>query len=70
MDFEMESNGSIYLIRPLTAAAKDHAAKVYADALTFGGAVAVEHGYAEQNAAMLLADGFTVSLDGRELKLA
>ena len=69
-DFEMENHGSIYLIRPMTPAAVAHADEFYADALRFGGAVAVEHNYAQSNAAFLMQDGFTVSLDGRELTLA
>lgn len=69
IDFAMENQGSLYLIRPMTPAAVDHAEEFYADALRFGGAIAVDHNYAKSNAAFLLQDGFTVSLDGQELAL-
>ena len=69
IDFAMTNQGSVYLIRPMTDAAKTHADEFYADALRFGGAVAVDQHYAASNAAFLMQDGFTVSLDGQELAL-
>ena len=69
IDFAMTNQGSVYLIRPMTDAAKTHADEVYADALRFGGAIAVDHNFAASNAENLLNDGFTVSLDGQELAL-
>jgi hypothetical protein len=70
MDFAFENHGSVYMVRPLTDAARDHAKEVYADAMRFGGAIAVEASYAPYNAEMLLLDGFRVSLDGQEIELA
>ena len=70
IDFAVENHGSIYLVRPLTEAAQEHADEVYAEAMTFGGAVAVEHRYADHNISLLLSDGFRVSLDGDEVELS
>lgn len=70
IDFAFTNSGSLYLLRAMTEAARDHAAEVYADALTFGGAVAIEASYAAQNAHQLLQDGFRVTVDGQEVELA
>jgi hypothetical protein len=69
MDFAFENHGSVFLVRPLTDAARTHAKEVYADAMTFGGAIAVDASYAVHNAETLLMDGFSVSVDGREIEL-
>lgn len=69
IDFEMTNEGALYMIRPMTPEAVAHADEFYADALRFGGAIAVDHRYAASNAEFLMQDGFTVSLDGQELAL-
>ena len=68
-EFEFENHGSIYMIRPTTAEACDHAEEAFdTDAPRLGNAIACEPRFAATVAQGLLAEGFTVALDGREIE--
>jgi hypothetical protein len=59
-DFQIQNEGTIYLFRPLTAAAAAHLEEnVQEDAQWFGAALVVEHRYAGDLAAQLSEEGFT-----------
>jgi predicted thioesterase len=60
-DFTVENHGTIYLLRPLTQAAREWVeANLPDDRQTFGTAVAVEHRYIADIAQGILNDGLTV----------
>ena len=69
MDFDIQDHGTIALIHPITDAAKNHAAEVYADAVHMGGAIACEPRMALDNAYALQCDWFTIGIDVRECEL-
>jgi hypothetical protein len=58
-DFQFENHGSVVLVRPMTDAARDHAAEI--DAQRLGDAIACEPRYMTGFVHSLMADGFTVS---------
>ena len=60
-DFEVQNEGTIYLLRPLTPAARAWVAGyIPDDAQYFGDAVVVEHRYIRDIVAGIVADGLTV----------
>jgi hypothetical protein len=60
-DFLIQNEGTIYLFRPMTAAAEEHLRdNVGEEAQWFGGALVVEHRYARDLAAALNEEGFTL----------
>lgn len=60
-DFHFENFHSLWLVEPLTAAAREHLQKhLDNEALWFGGAVAVEPRYVADFAWALLSSGFEV----------
>lgn len=60
-DFLVQNEGTIYLFRPLTAAAAAHLEEnVQEDAQWIGGALVVEHRYAPALAVALKEEGFTL----------
>lgn len=61
-DFLVTGGGTIYLVLPLTDAAREWIdASVAEDAPRFGRATAVEHRYIDDLVSGILADGLTVS---------
>lgn len=61
MDFIVENHGSIFLLRPLSEAAREWATKhIPEDAQNWGDAVVVEHRYIGDIVAGIQADGLTV----------
>jgi len=65
-DFEVQNHGSIYLLRPLTEAARDWCNdNLPDDAPTFGHAYAIEHRYIRDIVEGALADGLSVDHDQR-----
>jgi hypothetical protein len=60
-DFEVQNEGTIYLLRPLTPAARAWVAvHISDDAQYFGDAVVVEHRYIRDIVAGIIADGLRV----------
>lgn len=70
MDFEMTNEGSLYLLTLLTDEAKEWGECNVGEHQTWAGSIVVEPRYAESIAAGLLGDGFSGTLDGKELRLA
>lgn len=63
VDFEFEYHGSLWLVRPTTADAREHLmASVSEDAQWFGGALVVEPRYVDALASGLEGDGFTTEV--------
>jgi hypothetical protein len=63
-DFVVYGGGSVYLVRPLTNAARDHLSCVVgAEAQFLGDAVGVEHRYIAQFVAALTDDGFSFGVE-------
>ena len=61
-DFVISNHFSIFLFRPLTKAAREHLEEnVQEDAQWFGGALVVEHRYAEPLMHALYNEGFKLS---------
>jgi hypothetical protein len=61
-DFEVDGGGSVYLLRPLTPAAREWVDEhISQDAQRLGNAVAVEHRYIEDIVAGVQRDGLTVA---------
>jgi hypothetical protein len=61
IDFTVSGGGSVYLLQPLTEAARDWCAEhIPADAQTWGGAIAVEHRYIGPLVDGIAGDGLTV----------
>lgn len=61
-DFYVTNHSSIFLFRPLTKAAREHLEEnVQEDAQWFGGALVVEHRYAEGLMHALCNEGFKLS---------
>ena len=61
-DFIVENHGSIFLLRPVSAAASDWVSEhIPEDAQWFGDAVAVEHRYIGDIVRGIQNDGFMVS---------
>jgi len=62
IDVSISKHGTLFLFRPNTDAAKSWITEhVAGDALWFGGALAVEHRYAEDLAAGMLEDGLVIA---------
>jgi len=60
-DFIIQNEGSIVLFRPLNEAAREHIeGNVQDDAQWFGGALVVEHRYANDLIEALMQEGFTI----------
>lgn len=60
-DFTVQNEGSIFLLRPLTEAARDWVAEhIPADAQTFGDAIVIEHRYIGDIVDGAQRDGLTV----------
>ena len=57
-DYTADNQGSIFLFRPLTEAARLHLEEHCSDATWFGDAVVCEHRYAADLAAALRGKGF------------
>lgn len=61
VDVEITNHGSIFLFQPLTDSAREWIEEnVSEDAQWFGGALAVEHGYAADLAIGMQGDGLVV----------
>jgi hypothetical protein len=61
IDFEVSGCGSVYLLRPLTRAARARVEEhLPTDATWFGGAVVVEHGYIGPIIGGAIGDGLVV----------
>lgn len=62
MDFTLSGGGTIYLLRPVSAEAREWVdAHIPEDASWLGNAVAVEHRYVEDIVDGILNDGLTVA---------
>lgn len=60
-DFRVSGGGSLYILSPLTEAARDWVAEhIGDDAQTFGGGIAVEHRYIGDIVDGIQCDGLTV----------
>jgi hypothetical protein len=60
-DFEVRNEGSIWLLRPVSQAGRDWAGEhIPADALRFGGAIAVEHRFIGDILDGIAGDGLSV----------
>lgn len=64
IDFTVSGGGTLYLLRPLTPAAKAWAKEhIAADAQTWAGAIAVEHRYIGPLVAGIATDGLSVEVE-------
>jgi hypothetical protein len=65
-DFEVQNEGSIYLLRPMSEGARIWCAEhLPEDAPRFGVAYAVEHRYIRDIVEGVMADGYNVTWDQR-----
>lgn len=61
IDFEVRDEGTIWLLKPVTQAARDWiGAHIPDEALWFGGAIAVEHRYIDAILCGIGGDGLTI----------
>lgn len=67
-DYAVTDEGTLFLFRPVSDAAREHGERMFADAMQMGPSYAVEHRYAADILHDLIEnEGFAVDLDGRRV---
>lgn len=67
IDFAISCENTLVFFVPLTEAAEVHCDQFFAGAMAWGGARICEHRFAADIIDELFAEGFRLSLDGREI---
>ena len=70
-DFSIFGSGTVYMLMPLSDAAKIYADDHFPeDTLMLGNGIAVEHGYIHSVSKGILDDGFSITKDSMEMYLS